>query len=437
MHRSLWILVVAIALGTQAHAESPVSVGTWTGEARLASAQAPVRLAVTSLGDTLSAGMDLPAMGELGMPFRVLHWDSERVLLELHTHFGVDRIDGVVDDTVLRAAWTSPMMPDTARLELEWSKLESTPYRQVETRIPSGDIELAATITVPREGGPFPAVVFVHGSGPETRIATRFWVDRFARAGIASIAYDKRGAGQSTGDWTQSDFQDLADDVNSAVAALLEREEIDGDAIVLRGVSQGGWVGPLAASINSAVAGVITVAGTTVTPAEQGNWMVTERLRAQGFQDTEVHQARQLQEMMDEACRTGDWTKYREAAAPVSSMPWFEPAGLRADPDPNSWFWGFYRGILDFDVMPVWAEVTVPSLAILGGVDPVVPVAKTVQMIERMNETRSRPVQIEVFRGADHGVRELPSPPEFDWPRLAEGYLELQIEWIREIGSDD
>ena len=66
--------------------------------------------------------------------------------------------------------------------------------------------------------GKHPAIILVHGSGPEDREFVlpfaRFLVPR----GIAILGYDKRGVGGSTGDWKTASFDDLAGDVVSAFA---------------------------------------------------------------------------------------------------------------------------------------------------------------------------------------------------------------------------
>jgi alpha-beta hydrolase superfamily lysophospholipase len=63
----------------------------------------------------------------------------------------------------------------------------------------SGDITLAGTLVFPEGSQPHPAVVLLHGSGPQKRdLVTARW---FAAEGIAALAYDKRGVGQSGGDF--------------------------------------------------------------------------------------------------------------------------------------------------------------------------------------------------------------------------------------------
>jgi len=66
-------------------------------------------------------------------------------------------------------------------------------------RFSSGNIKLAGSLALPEGEGPFPAIVFVHGSGRATRHRFNRWATYFEERGIASLRYDKRGTGFSEG----------------------------------------------------------------------------------------------------------------------------------------------------------------------------------------------------------------------------------------------
>src|SRR5262249_34250200 len=135
-------------------------------------------------------------------------------------------------------------------------------YEQETVTFNNGDVRLVGCLTLPKGPGPHPAIVFVHGSGPGTRKQNVVEADLFARHGIASLAYDKRGCGESTGDWRQVDFNPLADDVVAAVHALQRDRRIRADKIGLYGVSQAGWIIPLAAAHSPEIAFIIPVPAT-------------------------------------------------------------------------------------------------------------------------------------------------------------------------------
>src|SRR6266581_1985824 len=94
-------------------------------------------------------------------------------------------------------------------------------------RFSSGDIQLAGTIISPIQGRRHPAIVLVHGSGAENREYMLPWARFLIRHGMAVLGYDKRGVGESTGDWNIASFEDLAGDAVAAFEYLKARRDID------------------------------------------------------------------------------------------------------------------------------------------------------------------------------------------------------------------
>src|SRR5256714_12583136 len=103
---------------------------------------------------------------------------------------------------------------------------------------------LGGMLVLPAGKGPFPAAVFVTGSDPDTREAWQFEARALAGHGVASLLYDKRGVGESSGaSHDLASWDDLAGDVAGAVSYLRARSElIDPRRIGLVGQSQGTWI---------------------------------------------------------------------------------------------------------------------------------------------------------------------------------------------------
>jgi uncharacterized protein len=135
----------------------------------------------------------------------------------------------------------------------------------------------AATLTIPPGQGPFPAVVMVHGSGERTRDEFDVFTSYFALNGVAVVADDKRGVGESEGRYpgdaaTSSAIDVLARDTQAEVRFAATLPQIDASRIGLFGDSQAGWIVPLAASRESAVHWAILNSGPTVTVGESDFW---------------------------------------------------------------------------------------------------------------------------------------------------------------------
>lgn len=146
-----------------------------------------------------------------------------------------------------------------------------------EARIRSGPgVVLAATLRLPAARRPAPVLVLQSGSGANTRGGFGALEHLLNQAGIATIEFDKRGVGQSTGVFTDT-MQDMEADLAATIAWLRTRPDIDGSRIALLGHSQGAAAVPVVADRDGHIAAVIVLAG----PVGQRGTMFLEQMRAQ------------------------------------------------------------------------------------------------------------------------------------------------------------
>jgi len=113
---------------------------------------------------------------------------------------------------------------------------------QVELTVPADDgVSLAGTLTLPALPGPHRAALLLPGSGRVDRDsnAGRLRMDlgpalaaELARHGIASYRYDRRGAGQTPGDWYRVGFHQNRRDAAAALRALRARPDITAVGVV-------------------------------------------------------------------------------------------------------------------------------------------------------------------------------------------------------------
>ncbi|MEL6987079.1 MAG: alpha/beta hydrolase, partial [Bacteroidota bacterium] len=131
------------------------------------------------------------------------------------------------------------------------------------------DVTLAGTLTYPEETSNLPAIVFISGSGPQDRNSTLFdhkpfWVmaDYFTRRGYATLRYDDRGIGKSTGTFATATTYDFAEDAKAALNYLTSRTDIiNPRRIVVIGHSEGGMVAQILGAEREDVAIVVSLAG--------------------------------------------------------------------------------------------------------------------------------------------------------------------------------
>jgi hypothetical protein len=300
------------------------------------------------------------------------------------------------------ATLTSPKRPQTPKPPF--------PYPTRDVVIESGDIKLAGTLALPPGAGPHPAAILITGSGAQDRDETLFdhkpflvLADHLAKNGIATLRLDDRGIGGSTGDLGQVTTDDLAADVDAAVAFIRTQPEIDKAKVGVIGHSEGGIVGPAAAAKNRDIAFVVMLAGTGVT-GEQIVVKQTELItKKSGMPDADVAKAVAQQKAIFATLRAEkDEAKAREkiaeilrAAGPV------DDAAMK--PQLDILFSTWFRAFMAHDPRPVLTKLKVPVLAIVGELDLQVDADQNLPEIEKaLKKGKNKRVTTKRMPGHNH-----------------------------------
>ena len=276
----------------------------------------------------------------------------------------------------------------TSRVGLVGPDLSS--FEREEVEFHNGGLKLAGMIFTPEGEGPFPVAVIIHGSGSSRRNSkwylsvTRHLQDN----GIAVLLPDKRGCEKSEGNWVGANFDDLAGDTLAAVEFVRNREETDFSKIGLVGMSQGGWIAPVAAAGDEDIAFVVSMSGSTVTTDQQ-------------LLHEEVHNISEF-----------TWPFIARLIAPVTTqriqrMAHFQP-------------------ISDFDPIPYWKKVSAPKFFAFGENDPNVPVEDSVEVL-RANSVAGL---IKIYPNGGHAIR------SFETNGVQIEFLDDLVEFVR-ASTDD
>ena len=330
----------------------------------------------------------------------------------------------------------------------------------------SKGMALRALLWRPPGKGPFPAVLFNHGSGhgvlgPSGAIEhTMEWqaeaiAPAFVRHGYVFFAPLRRGTGLSADQGTNSsDRWDSAlvargqdarnrlqvellesvelDDALAGLAFLRARPEVDARRVGIWGISQGGWPASVLAASDSSLAFVILHAGSSLTPAVQGEdemrMRVIETGGTQGdIDDLLAYYRHYLDVLRGGTNRESLDELYRALRAKGNRYIWSPAVATSAR---ERW----QRGINDFDPVPYWSTARVPVLALFGEFDGyVTPEANVPVLRAAFARSGNRDTTIVVFPRANHRIEESSRRVSNDWvigSRYLPDYYNTMALWL-------
>ena len=445
---ALWICLLALCASgsTTARPAHDVLAGTWRGSAVFQDSRLDFSVRLFFDGAIARATMSSPDLLLQEQPLDAVQVTGRQVRFSTPDEHPL-RFEGVVDGDSLRGTAAVPTLPGvvkpgrvapTLRFALgRGAAPASPPYAARAVRFASGTARLAGTLFMPAAGAnPHAGVVILQGSSTNLRREYTFYADHFARAGLAVLTFDKRGNGESSGDYGAATYNVLAGDAAAAVECLRAQPGVDSARVGVWGLSQGAFIAPLVAAHVPSLRFIVAVSAPGMPIGESAVYQDSVRLAAAAFDKADVQRALTLDRRLFGWLRTGlDRGELSALLAEAADTPWRRasslPARLPAGAALEGWYW---RG-RTLDPAPWWREVHVPVLAVYGAADELVPARASARSIERaLHQARNHNVTVQVFPAANHVIRTLPlaSGGNWDWPRAAPGYLELVTRWMLE-----
>lgn len=301
-------------------------------------------------------------------------------------------------------------------------------------------ITLAGTLSLPAGEGPFPAVVFVTGSGSQDRDEEilghkPFLVisDALVRRGIATLRVDDRGVGKSGGTAAQSTTLDFVEDVRSELAWLAGRPEIDRRAIGILGHSEGGLIAPIAASRDDRARFIVMLAAPAMTGDRilHAQWVMLGR--AAGFSEAKIAADRAASEQLFRRLRTARTDDEIDAA--VAAFIAADPSQRQAretarDLLRSPWL----RTFLALDPVPYLEKLRVPVLALSGERDLQV-LKDNLPILERaLRRAKNHDATVTLIPGVNHLFQHCKTGAPGEYGGIEETFapeaLQLITDWI-------
>lgn len=313
----------------------------------------------------------------------------------------------------------------------------------VETRFEVEGAQLAGRLIMPEGARPVPVAVLIHGAEPTSARETYALQRMFPAAGIGAFVYDKRGTGGSSGEYTHN-YLTLAAD---AISAAHEARRLGGERVSRIGYqagSQGGWVAPLAAKIES-VDFIIVGFGLAVSPLRAERELIALDMGRNGFGPDIVKKAMEVADAVDAVVVSNFQAGYDQLEAVRSKYekePWFgylqgSITAMLLDTPPETMSIEGPKLVpsipFHYDPMPVLRNLGIPQLWVLGGDDVVAPAPETSRRLTALAKS-GEPITTAIFPGADHGIYqyEIGADGRRVSTRAPAGYFKMMRDFILE-----
>ncbi len=307
------------------------------------------------------------------------------------------------------------------------------PYATEEVSFTNGDAVLKGTLTLPDNcDRKTPVLIMVTGSGLQNRDEEMFShkpfaviADAFARAGIATLRYDDRGFGESTGDVVLCTTEDLKNDALAGVKLLRDRFERVG----VIGHSEGGTIALMLAGERQ-VDFAVSLAGMIVSGAETLLAQNRRAFESAGLPESEVEAFARLLSDTFTAIRT---------RAPLPSADNYDITdALRKNyaaalPSFRTPYMEFFLGL---DLSASLSGITCPVMALNGTKDTQVQCDRNIAALEAGLPSNSRSV-IRAEDGLNHLFQHCVTGEVSEYKSIEETFspevLSEMIAWIKTL----
>lgn len=263
--------IVSLILGTLIITSAFAQTGSWKGNLNVQGVELPL---VFHLDDE-NPTVDSPAQGAKGIPMQ-LERSGETISVKIpmvgasfQGTLNGDKIEG----TFTQNGYSFPLTLTRGEEALNRPQTPAPPfpYSQEEVSFANGDALLKGTLVLPEDYTEnTPVLLMVSGSGLQNRDEELLGhkpfaviADALGREGIATLRYDDRGFGESSGDATNCTTEDFKKDAAAGIEFLKKRF----DKVGVLGHSEGGTIALMLGAENKADF-VVSLAAMTVSGAE-------------------------------------------------------------------------------------------------------------------------------------------------------------------------
>jgi len=271
--------ILYILLLTMNFIQAQEITGDWYGNLKIQGTELPLVFHLQKNDSTYLSTMDSPKQGEFDIKVDETKYKNSNLEMRISAlgvnYVGIyDKNNAIINGTFTQGGKSLPLNLIREKIIKKVNRPQNPkePYPYSSENITffnkKDSINLAGTLTLPKNKTDFSTVILISGSGPQDRNSVimdhkLFLIisDYLTRNGIAVLRYDDRGVGESQGEYSKATSKDLSTDTEAAIKYLKSRKDINKNRIGLVGHSEGGLIAPMVATNTNDISFIILLAG--------------------------------------------------------------------------------------------------------------------------------------------------------------------------------
>jgi uncharacterized protein len=286
----------------------------------------------------------------------------------------------------------------------------------------SNNLSINGTIWYPQNSNGN-ALVIVTSSGNADRSSSRAEAILFAQKGYTTFHYDKRGTGNSEGDWTSSTIEELSFDDVYAINYFSNKTHIPISKIGIKGSSQGASKVPFILNklpeINYGI--VVSCPGVTLLESDLNYWKNSNSNDI----GNDIDEAFNLQgDVFKFIAGTFSKTDLEKLIKSKQDKVWFK----------NIWIPNLDEVKIDkkllYSPIPYFEKVKQPILIVQGTKDDIIPIESSEIIAEALKKANNTTFEVHLLDGASHAMNYVDKSDFPYWSKLHSNYIETLEKWM-------
>lgn len=453
MNKIIALLILITLCCGNSFAKSDL-IGTWHGEINLGTQKLPIVFHINKINDKCDVTMDSPLQKAFGIPADI-DADTTQINITIPSigaEFRGNNMEKYISGIFNQNGYSFTLILKPGNYIINRPQTPTQPYPYYTQEVcfynPIDSAKLSGTLTMPLNSkvhgkqNSIPVVLMVSGSGQQNRDEEIFNHKPFAVIahelalnGIASLRYDDRGVGESTGDIIKATTKTFAKDAKAGIE-FLRNKKGNFNNIGIIGHSEGGSIAYMLAA-EQIPDFIISIAGPTVSGKDVLLSQNRKILSASKYEQQKIDDyCIGLEQLFDYLIANPDSGEWKDKNAVCSKLKNLQDSEIENYTNivssANSWLINF----LEYDPLSDIKKITIPYLAILGSKDVQVDAGENIKIFDQLRNRHNKSEAI-TFEGLNHMMQHCTTGMPNEYSEIEETIstevLQKIVMWIKNL----